>query len=62
MSRLDNFELIMEKVRTKTFNCTNEVDFDAAAGLQVDKKGKLHIWGTQRDALKQIAVNKFSQL
>ena len=61
VSRLETFEPIMEKVLTKTFNCKNEVDFGTAAGLQVDKAGKLHIWGTQRDALKQIAVNKFSQ-
>lgn len=61
VSKLETFEPIMEKVLTKTFNCKNEVDFGAAAGLQIDKKGKLHIWGTQRDALKLIAVNKFSQ-
>ncbi len=61
VSSLETFELIMEKVHTKTFNCKNEVDFGAATGLQVDKEGKLHIWGTQRDPLKQIAVNKFSQ-
>ncbi len=61
VSNLEAFEPIMEKVRTKTFNCTNAVDFGAAAGLQVDKEGNLHIWGTQRDPLKQIAVNKFSQ-
>lgn len=61
VSALENFELVMKKVDTKTFNCTLEVDFGAAAGLQVDKEGKLHIWGTQRTALKQIATNKFSQ-
>lgn len=61
VSSLENFEPIMEKVRTKTFNCTNAVDFGAAAGLQVDNKGNLHIWGTQRDPLNQIAINKFSQ-
>ncbi|WP_139205097.1 hypothetical protein [Pricia antarctica] len=61
VSGLENFEPIMEKVRTKTFNCTNEVDFGAAAGLQVDKEGHLHIWGTQSDPLIRIAVNKFSQ-
>ncbi len=61
VSSLENFEPIMEKVRTKTFNCTNAVDFGAAAGLQVDKEGHLHFWGTQRDPLKRIAVNKFSQ-
>lgn len=61
VSRLETFEPIMEKVLTKSFNCNDEVDFGAAAGLQVDKEGKLHIWATQRDALKEIAVNKFSQ-
>ncbi|MDT7829323.1 hypothetical protein RQM65_11655 [Pricia sp. S334] len=61
VSSPENFEPIMEKVSTKTFNCTNAVDFGAAAGLQVDKQGNLHIWGTQRDPLKRIAVNKFSQ-
>ena len=61
VSKLETFEPIMEKVLTKTFNCKNEVDFGSAAGLQVDTEGNLHIWGTQRDPLKQIAVNKFSQ-
>lgn len=61
VSSLETFEPIMEKVITKTFNCKNEVDFDAATGLQVDKEGRLHIWGTQRNPLKQIVVNKFSQ-
>ena len=61
VSRLGTFELIMEKVLSKAFNCINGVDFATAAGLQVDKEGNLHIWGTQRDALEQVAVNKFSQ-
>jgi len=61
VSNLEAFELIMEKVRAKTFNCTNKVNFGAAAGLQVDKEGNIHIWGTQRDPMKQMAVNKFSQ-
>ena len=61
VSSLETFEPIMEKVLTKTFNCTNKVDFGTAAGLQVDKEGNLHIWGTQRDPLQRIAVNKFSQ-
>lgn len=61
VSSLETFEPILEKVRTKTFNCTDEVDFSTAAGLQVDKGGNLHIWGTQRNPLRQIAVNKFSQ-
>lgn len=61
ITELGAFELIMEKVLIKTFNCTNGVDFGSAAGLEVDQEGNLHIWGTQKDALKQIAVNKFSQ-
>jgi len=61
VSMLKTFEPIMEKVLIKTFNCKNGADFGTAAGLQVDKEGNLHIWGTQRDALNQIAVNKFSQ-
>lgn len=61
VSNMESFKPIMEKVRTKTFNGTNKVDFGAAAGLQVDKEGNLYIWGTQRDPLKRIAVNKFSQ-
>lgn len=62
VSKQGTFNLIMTKVLTKTFNSKNGVDFGTAAGLQVDKKGNLHVWGTQRDALKQIIVNKFSQL
>lgn len=61
VSSLETFEPIMQKVHTKIFNCTNEVDFGAAAGLQVNEEGNLHIWGTQRDPLKQLAVNRFSQ-
>ncbi len=61
VSNLEAFIPIMKKIRTKTFTCKNEVDFGAAAGLQVDKHGNLHIWGTQRDPLTQMAVNKFSQ-
>jgi len=61
VSQLDNFDLIMQKIQRKEFNCTNDVDFSTAAGLQVDRKGKLHIWATQRDAVKKISVNRFSQ-
>ena len=61
VSKQGSVELIMEKVLTRTFDCINGVDFNAATGLQVDKQGNLHIWGTQKNALKQIAVNKFSQ-
>ena len=61
VSHPGTIEPIMEMVASKTFNCKDGVDFATAAGLQVDGEGKLHIWGTQRDALKQIVVNKFSQ-
>jgi hypothetical protein len=61
VSKLGSFEPIMEKIRSKTFNCKNGVDFNSAVGLQVDPEGKLHIWGTQADPAKQIAINKFSQ-
>lgn len=61
VSKLGYFEPILEKIRTKTFNCNNGVDFNSAVGLQVDNKGKLHIWGTQADPAKEIAINKFSQ-
>ncbi|MCF7568783.1 hypothetical protein L3X37_10465 [Sabulilitoribacter arenilitoris] len=62
VSKRGTFNLIMEKVLTKIFNSKNGVDFGTAAGLQVDKKGKLHVWATQSDALKKITVNQFSQL
>jgi len=61
VSRPETFQLIMEKVLTKAFNCKNGVDFGTAAGLQIDKEGSLHIWGTQRDPLEQIVLNRFSQ-
>lgn len=61
VSKHGQLELIMEKVAEKTFNCKQGVDFNTAAGLQVDEDGKLHVWGTQRDAEKYIVVNKFSQ-
>jgi len=54
-------ELIMEKVSSKSFKCKKGVDFATAAGIEVDEEGRLHIWATQRDATKQIIVNKFSQ-
>lgn len=61
VSKVANFEPIMKHIITKTFECTNAVDFGAAAGIQVDKKGKLHVWGTQRNALSQLVVNRFSE-
>lgn len=61
VSKLGSFKPIMEKIGTKTFNCKNGVDFNAAVGLQIDQNGKLHIWATQADPAKEIAINKFSQ-
>ena len=61
VSKLESFEPIMEKIRSKTFVCKNGVDFNSAVGLQVDREGKLHIWSTQADPAKTIAINKFSQ-
>lgn len=61
VSKLGSFEPIMEKVDSKTFNCKNGVDFNAAVGLQVDNEGKLIIWSTQPDPGKQIAINKFTK-
>jgi hypothetical protein len=60
ISKAQAFNPVMNKVFTKAFNCKDSIDFDAAAGLQVDKEGKLHIWATQKDALRQIVVNRFS--
>lgn len=61
VSTIGTFVPIMKKMLTKAFNVKDGVDFGTAAGLQVDKKGNLHIWGTQKYALKQIAINRFSQ-
>lgn len=61
VSKHGPFKPILEKVSAKTFNCKKGVDFGAAVGLQVDHQGNLHIWATQRDALQQITVNRFSQ-
>ena len=60
-SRTGTFKLKMKKLATKTFNCKNGVDFSGAAGLQVDKKGELHIWSTQKKTSQQIVVNQFSK-
>lgn len=61
VSKLDYFDPHLEKIATRTFNCKNGADFIGAAGLQVDEKGKLHIWATQKEASEQIVVNRFSQ-
>ncbi len=60
VSNLGIIEPIMEKVATKTFHCSEGVDFQAAAGLQVDEDGRLHVWATQKDALERLLINKYS--
>lgn len=60
ISKNGHFKPVMEKVSTKKFNGGNGADFGSAAGLHVDKEGKLHIWSSQRDATKQITVSRFS--
>ncbi|AWV98306.1 hypothetical protein [Arcticibacterium luteifluviistationis] len=59
ISDRETYDPIMKKIASKAFNTTNGVDFGSAAGVQVDKEGNLHIWGTQNKASKGIAVNKF---
>jgi hypothetical protein len=61
VSKLESFAPIIRKEQTKFFNCKNGVDFNGAAGLQVDKEGKLNIWGTQKSTGSAIVVNKFSE-
>lgn len=61
VSKAKDFKPIMQIIASKSFNCTEEVDFNAAAGLQVDKMGKLQIWATQKYTDSQIAINTFSQ-
>jgi hypothetical protein len=61
VSKNGGFNPVMEKIYTRRFNCGTGVDFGSAAGLQVDKEGKLYIWSSQRNATKQIAVSRFSQ-
>ncbi|WP_416864285.1 MAG: hypothetical protein ACMVP2_16730 [Imperialibacter sp.] len=61
VSKAGPFDPFMEKVLTKAFYCKSGVSFGAAAGLQVDNEGILHLWATQPDAFKRIAVNRFSE-
>ncbi|SDL63955.1 hypothetical protein SAMN04488514_102171 [Kriegella aquimaris] len=61
VSNRGTFEPIMKKVLSKAFYCKNGVDFGGAAGLQVDNQGALHLWGTQKSAVRQITINRFSQ-
>ncbi len=60
VSTLPEFSLLMQHVDSKDFHCDG-TEFSAAAGLQVDQKGALHIWSAQRTASRQIVLNKFSQ-
>lgn len=60
VSSVDYFEPQMKKIKTKVFNCTNEVDFSGAAGLEVEDD-EMHIWATQKNASDHIAVNLFSK-
>lgn len=60
VSNRDVFRPIMSKVSTRVFHCRGGVDFNTAAGIQVDSLGNLHIWATQRNASKLISVNKYS--
>ena len=61
ISHLTPFEPRMEKIASKSFLCKKKVDFNTAAGLQVDSEGKLTIWATQRNASKRIFINRFSE-
>ncbi len=61
VSQLGTFQPIMKKVMSSTFNCKKGVDFNTAVGLQVDKKGRLYIWATQRNATKEFFINRFIQ-
>lgn len=59
VSRADSFEPIMLKISSKRFTTSKGLAFDAAAGLQVDQAGNLHIWGTEKISSRKILVNKF---
>ena len=61
ISKKGVFQPALKKISTRFFPCKNGVDFATAAGIEVDEEGNLHIWATQRDAEKTIAVNRFSQ-
>ncbi len=61
ISKKGVFQPALKKINTRFFPCKNGVDFATAAGIEVDEEGKLHIWATQRDAEKTIAVHRFSQ-
>lgn len=60
ISDTEVFKPIMLKMSTRAFNCTGGVDFNTAAGIQVDSFGNLHLWATQRNASKQISVNRYA--
>ncbi len=54
------FKPVMSKISSKVFHCVGGVDFNTAAGIQVDSIGNLHLWATQRDAFQQISVNRYA--
>ena len=59
VSSLDDFDPIMLKISSKRFKTSKGLEFGAAAGLQVDQAGNLHIWGTEKKSSNKILVNKF---
>ena len=61
VSKKHKFKPALKKINTRLFPCTHEVDFATAAGIEIDEEGHLHIWATQRDAEKTIAVHRFSE-
>lgn len=60
ISQVEAFRPTMSRMMSKDFKCVDGVDFNTAAGIQVDQAGHLHIWATQRDARKQITVSRYS--
>lgn len=61
VSDLVAFAPVPKIMGTKAFHCSDKVDFNGAAGVQVDADGKLHLWATQKNADRDIFVNRFSQ-
>lgn len=59
VSKLKEFDPIMLKISTKRFKTSKGLEFGAAAGLQVDQAGNLHILGTEKTSSRNILVNKF---
>jgi hypothetical protein len=61
ISPLNAFHPKLKKLSRKAFDSKRGVDFNTAAGIQVNNKGELIIWATQREAKKRIFINRFSQ-